>query len=293
MSGYNSKLVKVGIYIDGNYFSNVSDYYKYIHFKKSRINIKGLFDYIIHYISQKENIDPHYCRIVDAHYFRGKFNADETRSVNKLYSERQFEDILIHSGITTHYLPMTKNGEKGIDVWFALEAYEGAVRKNYDVIVLLAGDRDYVPLVRKLNTLGTRVMVLGWDFQYTGVDGDTHSTYTSSNLLQEVTYGLHMEKEITVGLGNKDDVIFDLFLEKKAKYNAKFDNRSFFGIVTSLKDGFGFITPEDGSDNQFFHYEGVHDDFDFNDFQVNDRVSFEVGKYNNKECAVNVCIVRN
>lgn len=293
MSGYASKLVKVGIYIDGNYFSNVSDYYKYIHHKRSRINIKGLFDYIIHFISDREDIDQHYCRIVDAHYFRGKFNADETKAVNKLYSERLFEDILIHSGITTHYLPMTKNGEKGIDVWFALEAYEGAVRKNYDVIVLLAGDRDYVPLVRKLNTLGTRVMVLGWDFQYKGIDGEMHSTYTSSNLLQEVTYGIHMEKEITVGLSKSSPEILELFLEPKSGGRIQQTHKSYYGVVASLKEGFGFITPDKGKENQFFHYEGVHDDFDFNDFKDGDRVSYEIGEHKGKPCAVNVCIVRN
>lgn len=293
MSGYDSKLVKIGVYIDGNYFSNVSDYYKYVHHKRSRIDIKGLFGFVMNYISEKEKIDEHYCRIVDAHYFRGKFNADETRSVNKLYSERQFEDILIHSGITTHYLPMTRNGEKGIDVWFALEAYEGAVRKNYDVIVLLAGDRDYVPLVRKLNTLGTRVMVLGWDFQYVGGDGENHSTYASSNLLQEVTYGLHMENEITVGLGSKNKVIKKLFVEQRSYKNNNKENKNSFGIITSIKDGYGFITPEKDGETVFFHYEGVHDDFDFNDFEQGDKVSYQLGEFNKKTCAVNVCIVRN
>jgi len=30
--------------------------------------------------------------------------------------------------------------EKGIDVWFALEAYELAIHKRFDVCVLVAGD---------------------------------------------------------------------------------------------------------------------------------------------------------
>ncbi len=54
--------------------------------------------------------------------------------------------------------------EKGLDVWFALETYEMTLLKRYDVTVLVACDRDYLPLVRKLNALGGAVMVLGWDF---------------------------------------------------------------------------------------------------------------------------------
>jgi uncharacterized LabA/DUF88 family protein len=52
--------------------------------------------------------------------------------------------------------------EKGIDVWLALEAYDLAVHKRFDVLVLFAGDQDFVPLVRKVNGLGTRVMLIAW-----------------------------------------------------------------------------------------------------------------------------------
>ena len=90
-------------------------------------------------------------------------HTDEER--NRLLGERVFEDILLRQNITTHYLPMTAAGEKGIDVWLALETYELAVYKQFNVVVLIAGDGDFLPLVRKLNTLGTRVMLLAWDFQ--------------------------------------------------------------------------------------------------------------------------------
>ncbi len=41
-----------------------------------------------------------------------------------------------------------------------VEAFELAIYKQFNVLALIACDGDYVPLVRKLNTLGTRVMVL-------------------------------------------------------------------------------------------------------------------------------------
>jgi hypothetical protein len=70
----------------------------------------------------------------------------------------------------THYLPLGPEGEKGVDVWLALEAYELAIYKRFDVSVLVVCDGAFLPLVRKLNTLGTRVMLLGWDFRWTDRD---------------------------------------------------------------------------------------------------------------------------
>ena len=86
------------------------------------------------------------------------------------HRERVFDDVLVREGVTTHYLPLSPDGEKGIDVWLALEAMELALFKRFNVVVLVVCDGDFLPLVRKLNTLGTRVAVLAWDFQY--VDGN-------------------------------------------------------------------------------------------------------------------------
>jgi hypothetical protein len=82
--------------------------------------------------------------------------AREAEERDILFQERVFEDVLMYEGVTTHYLPKGRDGEKGIDVWLALEAFEMAIYKRFDVLVLIAGDGDFVPLARKLNTLGTR-----------------------------------------------------------------------------------------------------------------------------------------
>ena len=78
------------------------------------------------------------------------------------------------------YLPLGPEGaEKGIDVWLALEAFELTIYRRYDVSVLLACDCDFLPLVRKLNTIGTRVMFLGWDFSYVDRNSQDRETRTS------------------------------------------------------------------------------------------------------------------
>ncbi len=76
----------------------------------------------------------------------------------------------------------------GIDVWFALEAYEQTVLRRFNVVVLVLSDGNYVPLVRKLNALGSRVMVIGRDFILTTSAGSNMVTYTSPDLMREASY---------------------------------------------------------------------------------------------------------
>jgi hypothetical protein len=88
------------------------------------------------------------------------------------------------------------SGEKGIDVWLALKAFELCVFKRFSVVMLIAAEGDYVPLVRKLNALGVRVMVLEWEFEFTTEDEKLGETKTSQRLLNETTYPLLMNRII-------------------------------------------------------------------------------------------------
>ncbi len=141
MNEIDNKLTRIGIFYDGNYFAHVSNYYNYIHSRRARISVDGLHEFIRKHVAEMENMDIRYCHVVDSHYFRGRFSAIDSREANKLFSERQFEDILMTSGVVTHYLPMTSRGEKGIDVWFSLEALELAMYKRFNVIVLIACEK--------------------------------------------------------------------------------------------------------------------------------------------------------
>ena len=98
---------------------------------------------------------------------------------------------------------------------FALEAYERALQNQFDVVVLIAADGDYIPLVRKLHALGTRVMVLGWDLEHEG-DGrrDNTTTYTSYELLEEATYPVMMNELIDSRAFRSDPIVNGLFVNK-------------------------------------------------------------------------------
>ncbi len=218
----NSKpgLVRIGVFYDGNYFLHVSNYYNYSHERRSRIAISGLHEFIRREVAGLEDTDLRLCQIVDAHYFRGRLNAHEAQQrSNQLFYDRLFDDILMSEGVVTHYLPVkTHQGirqEKGIDVWLALEAFELAQYKKFDVVVLITADGDYVPLVRKLNTLGSRVMVLSWDFEFSNDEGEKTVTRTSQDLLEEVSYPVAMHEVIDNRLRKNDPIIQNLFVKQQ------------------------------------------------------------------------------
>ena len=193
---YDSHLLRIGIFYDGNYFYHVSNYYCYAHERRSRLSISGLHDFIKRLAGRFEGVESKFCQIVDCHYFRGRLPAMEANARQILLNERMFDDILMREGVVTHYLPVTRGGEKGVDVCLALEALELNIFKKFDVVALIASDGDYVPLVRKLNALGTRVMVLGWDFEYIDDNGNERYTATSGKMMNEVTYPVWMHKVI-------------------------------------------------------------------------------------------------
>lgn len=191
-----SRLLRIGIFYDGNYFYHVSNYYCYAHARRARLSIPGIHNFVKKMISEKEHLDERLCQIVDCHYFRGRLPALEANARQILLNERIFDDILMREGVVTHYLPMPHGMEKGVDVSLALEALELSIYKHFNVVVLIASDGDYVPLVRKLNSLGIRVMVLAWDFEYMDDNGNMRFTGTSVKLLNEVSYPLRMDQII-------------------------------------------------------------------------------------------------
>ena len=122
-------------------------------------------------------------------YFRGRLTAAEANLRHLLFSERNFDDVLTREGVVAHFLPVSHGSEKGANISLALEAYEQMVHIGFDVVVLVACDGDYVPLVRKLNSLGARVMVIGWEYSYEDDNGGHRQTMTSGRLMAEATYG--------------------------------------------------------------------------------------------------------
>ena len=307
MANHPRNFTKIGIFYDGNFFLHVSNYYQYYHPRKSRISISGLHEYIRHRVASEEDTDVRYCHIVDAHYFRGRLRAQDAEQRDLLLKERLFDEVLMREGVTTHYLPLGPDGEKGIDVWLALEAYELSIYKQFDVLVLVACDGDFRPLLRKLNTVGTRVMLLAWDFEYTDRHNLQKMTRTAQVLLDEATYPVLMHQIIDDRSLRHDSQINNLFLYPKEEQAilgslaytppapvvtppapvVSNENRT-EGVIQSLKEGgFGFITPDDDMENIFFHFSEVKNR-SFSLLRLGDRVSYILGRNDKGYCATHI-----
>ncbi len=297
----SNKLTRIAVIYDGNYFLHVNNYYAFYHKRKAKISIKGLHDFIRHKVAEVEEDSSGYrhCQIVDAHYFRGRLNAYEaSKKSNTLFYERLFDDILMYEGVTTHYMPLKVSSsgeiqERGIDVWLALEAFELSSRKNFDVLVLIASDGDYTPLIRKLNALGTRVMLLSWDFEYSDNYGRKRITRTSQELLEVVTYPIAMHEEIDKRVSKSSFQINNLFLQQQKpepkpvitttdanEAEEEFldiDGNSieFSGEVLSIHNGYGFIKRE--PNNIFFHHQSVIG-LEFEDLMPGTLVNYKITK---------------
>lgn len=196
MQGYLS----IGVFIDGGYYAKVNRALKAI--ESSIIRVRSLFDFISGRLAREEGINPSDCQITEAHYFRGRYRVKDAYDKHLLYNERRFEDTLIENDVIFHYKHLReveKDGvvqviEKGVDVWFALEAYELATFRKFDYVVLITGDADHEMLVRKLKALKTKTVLLTWNL--TDVDA-------TSPLLKEEA-GHHWE--LSHILANNDDL---------------------------------------------------------------------------------------
>lgn len=310
MNGADNRLVRIAVFYDGNFFSHVSNYYNYQHPRHARIDFNGLHEFVRHEIAAQETTDVRYCQIVDAHYFRGRKSA---RDAN-LAAERSFDEVLMRAGITTHYTPLTRYGEKGIDVWLALEAFELVILKKYSVVVLIAGDSDYVPLLRKLATFGARVLLMGWNFKSLGADGVERETRTSQMLLDEATYPVMMSEVMDDGERRDDPLIEGLFVKRTGfapftlggqtlpepeLAELRFDEADFdtsgdaplpmgkTGLVKFTKNGWGFIVDGETQADVFFHWTDV-DGGDFNELREGAFVTYVPGRNDRGSCARHV-----
>lgn len=181
--------LSIGVFIDGGYYAKVNRALKAR--DRSIIKVSALFDYICSEVSMQEQINISDCQITEAHYFRGRFRVKEAYDKHLLYNERKFEDSLIENDVVFHYKHLreierdgqTEVVEKGVDVWFALEAYELATFRHFDYVVLITGDADHEMLVRKLKALKIKTVLLTWNL----TDVET----TSAALRDEV--GQHWE----------------------------------------------------------------------------------------------------
>lgn len=184
----------IGLFIDGGYYAKINEALE----EKCALNIRvgSLMRFICRQVANLARCDESACYITESHYFRGRYRVYDAQNKHLLYSERKFEDALIENDVIFHYKhlrEMQKDGEKvviekGIDVWFALEAYELSMLRKFDYVVLITGDADHEMLMRKLKALKIHTILLTWD-----VD-DSRATSTAKLLRDEACTHIELGK---------------------------------------------------------------------------------------------------
>lgn len=291
-------IIRVGIYYDGNYFTHVSNYYNYVHDRKSRLSIGGLHDYLKGRIALQMETESELCKITESHYYKNRLSAQEaSERENQIYFDRVFDDILAFEHVQAHYIPSkgilnTRSGDKSLNIRLALDAFEASSKDNFDVFVLVAVDGDYTPLVKKIQATGKVVVLVSWDFEFTNDDGKRMTTRTSQDLSNSAHYSFTMHELIEEGLDEGDDAVQNLFVlppveERKSReegtqrsyQSTSVENsdakpgETHTGNILTLKTGYGFIEFE--PNNLFFHHSSLTN-ADFNDLFEGDHMEFMI-----------------
>lgn len=188
--------LSIGVFIDGGYYAKINRAIKAR--DRSIIRVSALFEYICSELALQEGVNLSDTQITEAHYFRGRFRVKEAYDKNLLYNERKFEDTLIENDVVFHYKHLrevehdgtTEVVEKGVDVWFALEAYELARFRQFDYVVLITGDADHQMLIRKLKALKIKTVLLTWNDAELG----NTSSYLRNEAGQHWDLGMIVEK---------------------------------------------------------------------------------------------------
>ena len=179
----NGKINSIGLFIDGGYYCKINE--GLAHNGGGYVNLYNLIGYIQLAIANRFNLDKSSCIVTESHYYQGRFRADNSDDY-QLRKDREFEDKLIYNDVVFHYkhigvLADGSHKEKGIDVWFALETYEIAKFRDFDIVVLITGDADHEMLARKIKALKKHVVLVTWNF-------DTLNDSTSPALKEECTF---------------------------------------------------------------------------------------------------------
>ncbi len=90
-------------------------------------------------------------------------------------------------------------------------APNGLEWKSGGRVVLFAGDQDFVPLIRKVNGIGTRVMLIAVDAEYKDALGKTKVIRTSQALIEEASYLIVINQEIDSRTAKGDRIIDGIF----------------------------------------------------------------------------------
>jgi len=201
---------RIMVFYDGSYFKHGQIYFRY---KEDRgwFSLSQLHSTLEKYVAIKTKSTVEITKVVGAHYYDGRLST-KVADADLLQKERAFEMSLISAGIIPHYLSLNEKEkcpspstseeakyfimQKGVDVKLALDVLDFAHDNRFDVAVLITGDSDFVPLARKITSLGKQALVAHFEFEgWDDSRGVSHRPcYASRELIDTATCSLNFNQ---------------------------------------------------------------------------------------------------
>src|ERR1700752_4447064 len=181
--GHNNFL-RIGVFYDGTFFTRAQNYFwgqKY-----GWLKFQECHKLLEHYIESKQQGHSDY-KVVYSAWFQGS-HKESLAPEDKLRLDRKRHHDLLHAGIEPKNLPMSETqGEKGIDVYMAVETLQIGLDDKIDMAVLVTGDGDFVPLVRALMKNGVRVLVAYFEYE-----DATNKSFANERLITAANHSINI-----------------------------------------------------------------------------------------------------
>jgi len=200
--------VRVMVFYDGNFFKQGQIYFRYSE-KRGWFSLSSLHSIFERYVAAKSKSSSDITKVVAAHFYDGRMTTTVAET-DQLEKDRDFEMALVAAGIVPHYLPVKETpkatsgseevrysiAQKGVDVQLALDVLDYAHEDRFDVAVLITGDEDFVPLVRRVTSLGKHVLLAYFEINGWKDDrGDSHRpTFASRALIDAASWSLNFNQ---------------------------------------------------------------------------------------------------
>lgn len=221
------------IFYDGNYFKQGNIYFNYKE-RRGWFSLPELHTFLERFVAPLHSSSAELTKVVGAHYYDGRTSL-KASTPELLERERGFEMALIDAGIVPHYLPLreTENrnaaedeprfklAQKGVDVELALDVLDYAHDDRFDVAVLVTGDQDFVPVIRKITSLGKHAVVAHFAIEPWKDDrGEDHrGTYCSRALIDAASWTINFNH--VVKDANWKTEVKSMFFQPKPKPSAQ------------------------------------------------------------------------
>lgn len=178
------EFLRIGVFYDGTFFTRAQNYF-WGH-KYGWLSFQEFHKLLESYVETRIQGYSDY-KIVCSAWFQGLYKASNATEANLVLDRKRHHDLL-HARIEPKHLPMSESsGEKGIDVYMAVETLQMGLNDKIDIAILVTGDGDFVPLVSTLMKNGVRVGIAF--FEYT--DGEQKS-FANERLVSSANFAINI-----------------------------------------------------------------------------------------------------